>query len=333
MLLDPRVLKKVAHELAGQRVLILSHRDPDFDAIGSCLGLYHALRNRGIQCQVCCTDALPENSSILPGIEEVGLVDQEAFNWSRIVVLDCARRERVSGMGRLASWEAVNAPEKVLLINIDHHQDNTRYGDINWIEPKISSVGELLFYFFKQCGWEITKEVATCLFAAIATDSLRFSHKVTAATFHAAGELIERGVNVEQLSQSLFESKPVAAFDTIKKSLDAMMINQGSRLAYTTVSDTTPHGDEVVNLLRQLDNIDVLAVFRMADNGNIRINLRSKSRFNVAEFANRYGGGGHLQSAGFTVAGSLDEVVSTIVSALESELKFLNSRFLEGQLS
>ncbi|MDA1353684.1 MAG: bifunctional oligoribonuclease/PAP phosphatase NrnA [bacterium] len=304
----------LAQLLAATNVLIVTHQDPDFDAIGSSLALYWALKKQGKAPTVWVPQVIAENYDCLPGIESRAIAFPSDTKFDLIVALDAARKERI------AEWETLpNLP----IINIDHHQDNPEYGDTNHV-VRISSVGELLTELFSDWKWPLSTDIATCLYAAIAFDTSRFQYNsVTPDTHRRAASLLEHNINHTRLNESIFERKDHHYFSIIKSTCDNMIVDHDYGICYTKLTNLPDTmGSEIIDFIRQQEGMAVYAVFRTTESGDVKVSLRSKLNFDVAAFAAQFGGGGHKMAAGIRLTDiSLDEAITRVITALKKEVK------------
>lgn len=307
------LLEKAVH------VLITAHKDPDIDAIGSCLAFQKQLTALQIPSTVWLEDPLEKYATFLPGSDQIiSLLPDIHFDTA--VILDCPNLNRI---------RQENPQNKAILggiktvINIDHHPDNARFGEINLVCPDISSVGELLFYFFQDPFWPaLSAEVATCLYAAISFDTGRFLFSnVTTHTLSAASQLMAAGAEAYSIAQTMYENKSLETFQVIQLALSRLVIDPQNRFAYSTLPASAPEADiKIIDFIRQLGGIDVFLVFCETKQGEIKINLRSKGKFNVSQFASQFGGGGHIFASGITLKGPLEDICQTVITKLSSSL-------------
>ncbi len=308
---DVRSLEAIFND-PNRRLLIITHKDPDFDAIGSSLALYLQLKTLGREVQIWCADKLDLMYHILPSWTAIRSEIPDHFD--TVIALDCSHLNRVREIGKINRKD-------ITLINIDHHSDNDRFGDINFVEH-ISSVGEYLYFIFQGLGWPLNPDVASCLYAAIIFDTGRFLYSsVTPQTFEAAARLLEAGAHAYDLSEHIFENLSPKAFEIIKIALDRMVVNPSLGYAYTVIPVSAPHVSfKVIDFIRQLGTVPVFFVIQEYENGEIKVNLRSKNDFNVSEFAALFGGGGHKNASGITLRGNLKEIEEKIVRKLDERL-------------
>lgn len=294
-------------------ILIVVHKDPDLDAIGSATALALQLDQQGYTCKIWITERIPTDHLFLPGLDFVERKYPKSFNEKLIICLDSSHYERIRDNENLD----ITTP----LLNIDHHSDNSFFGSSN-IVWEMSSVGEMLATLFMHVGWEITPEIATCLYAAIIFDTGQFSYSnTTPHTFKIASELVAKNIEHHKIIETLTENKTPAYFQQIQNALDNMIYNEDSKVIYTTLPYCKENaGNDIINFIRQRKKTNVCLVFRNTQSNIVKISLRSKTDFDVAKFAAKFGGGGHKKAAGIQMEGDIDDIKKQVISELENEL-------------
>lgn len=297
--------------------LIVTHEYPDMDAVGSSLALYLQLKARGIEARVWIPQGLGPDFAFLPSRDKI--VRQYPFDigFDTVFVLDASQASRVREFNAVPT-------EGLQVVNIDHHPDNSHFGHINIVEH-ISSVGELLFCLFAEIGWSLTKEIATCLYAAMSFDTGRFAYSnVTANTLNAAATCIQKGADSYHVFQSMEENKTVDDLALIRLAIENLVVDKVSRFAYTSIPLGAPQGTiKIIDVIRQLGQVDVVMAFQEMENNKVKINLRSKKHVDVSVFANYFGGGGHKMASGIVMPGNLGAVIPKITEAYREYLKTL----------
>ncbi len=300
-----------------QRFLITSHAKPDGDAIGSQLAMAFALEALGKQVRLVNADPAPEHFRVFPGVARIeitrefteppGPAAEEA-----LIVMESSdlKRTGVSGL------------EGRFTINIDHHQGNTSFGAINWIDESKAACAELVFDLIEALGAPITIEIATHVYLAILTDTGSFHYaNITAKTFAICERLVAAGLNPAAMARQVYDQSSTGKLKLIGALLAGMELLDGGRLAVlyldpgileaadATYDDT----DGLINL--PLTSRDVLAVvfFKSGTGGEINVSLRSKETVDVRAVAARHGGGGHRNAAGFRTSAPLGAVRDGIV--------------------
>jgi len=322
--------KKRAVEICSGKCnfLLLSHHDPDGDAIGSLLALGLSLQRAGKKVIMANPDGVPHTFRFLPGWKEVRsdygeLTSSELKALEVVVTLDTATEER------LGDWSRVLEKGSHVVVNIDHHLTNSRYGHINWIEAA-SSTGELVQALLAGLGWEIATDVALCLYTAIVTDTGSFRYENTTYQTHCnVAALLQRGINPAQATEYIYETKREAAVRLLGRALETLQLSPDGRIAWLTVTNSTlaavgARGEDVngiVNYAKEIAGVEVGILFQDTGEGVIKVSLRSRpAGINVSEIAQRFGGGGHPRAAGCRVRGSLEQVRAEILAGVAAAL-------------
>ncbi|NBV82790.1 bifunctional oligoribonuclease/PAP phosphatase NrnA [bacterium] len=298
----------------SRRPLITVHRDPDTDAIGSALAWAELLKQTGAQPTIWVADELDAYLRWLPGVDAIQRDWDDAASYDAIWVLDCSNLERVRQHERITGWQG-----RCPIVNIDHHADNSLFGDVVVVDV-ISSVGEFLVWIAEQLALPVTPTIATCLYAAICFDTGRFLYSnTTAQTLEAAAILVRTGINPGDLGRQMFESVPSAALSVLNVALSRMVIEPERRLAYTSLpADVGVETIKAVDFIRQIEDADIVVVFRDQGDGTIRVNLRSKRDIAVNTIAHQFGGGGHAKASGIKMVGSLETVMDKVLFAVRN---------------
>ena len=314
-------LQRVVELLDGaSSIAVACHLSPDGDALGSLLALALALRDRGVALQVGWDDdpiALPAQFDFLPGGDL--LVPAPVFRPADVAVaVDCAGADR---LGRLRErFEKAGA-----LVNIDHHVSNTKFGAVNVVDEHASSSAEIVVQLLARMGAEITPDIATCLYVGLVTDAGQFAYRsVTPRTHATAGFLIQRGVEVDVVSQRLYEAYPFAYLKVLGRVLDRATLETAPAfvLSYLTQADLRETGatmddtDDVIDVLRAIRECDVTLLMKELEDGSWKGSLRSKGATDVGSIAQELGGGGHRLAAGFELSMPLDEAIAEVRAAL-----------------
>lgn len=309
-------IARILHVLRRhQTFLVTSHARPDGDAVGSALGLQHLLESLGKQVSVALADPVPSMYHCLPGVDRVlRELPDEVPDVAILLECDCIAR---TGFNRI---------EAQLVLNIDHHQSGRSFADINWIDPEACAVGAMIYDLAIASGVEINSRMASCLYTAVLTDTGSFTYSSTgAATFGLAGHLLERGAEAERITQAIYFSNPESKVRLLGAALNNMEID--GEVAWSCISraemDRAQAGAEdcegIVNYLIGISGVRAAVFLRELPGGDgFRLNLRSKDGVDVAEVAERFGGGGHRNASGCTIDGPLTEVAPLVLRELHS---------------
>lgn len=302
-----------------ERFLVTSHARPDGDAIGSALAMLHLLESMGKTVTVAFADAIPSMYKCLPGIERItDEIPTDALP-DIAILLECDSIER-SGFARIDAG---------LIVNIDHHQSGRKFADVNWIDPDACAVGTMVYDLAIASGVELTPALASCLYVAVLTDTGSFTYASTAAgTFGIAEHLLQCGADSTGISQSIYFSNRESKVRVLGAALSNLEID--CEIAWTSVSRdemetagaVAEDCEGIVNYLIGIAGVKAAVFMRELPAGDhFRLNLRSKGAVDVAEVAERFGGGGHRNASGCTVEGSLTEVAERMVAELHAACK------------
>jgi bifunctional oligoribonuclease and PAP phosphatase NrnA len=305
---------------ARRRFLITSHAKPDGDSIGSQMAMAYALEALGKEVRLVNSDPAPEHYMEFPGVDRIEIarefLERDA---DALIVMESSDLKRTGVAGL----------EGRFTINIDHHQGNTSYGDLNWLDESAAACGELVFELIRSMGVPLTLEIATHIYLAILTDTGSFHHSnITPKTFEICRDTVAAGVNPTTMARRVFDSNSFGKLKLIGALLDDMELLDDGRLAVLHLNDvvlnatgTTYNDTEgLINLPLTAREIQAVAFFKVGADGDIRVSLRSKYDVDVRTIARRHGGGGHKNAAGFTVRGPLDEVRSGILQEIEQAI-------------
>jgi phosphoesterase RecJ-like protein len=303
-----------------QRFAITTHIRPDGDGLGSSLALCWILRGLKKDAEVITHDAVPLAYSRLPGAAEIRVLPDFDNDYDAIFVIECSDVER-PGLPSL---------KDKFVVNIDHHSTTALYGDINWIDSTAAAVGEMVYNLAKAIGAKITPEIASCVYAALLTDtgSFHFSN-TTERTFKIASELVRHGAQPAKLSQAIFYNYPYAKVSLVGEVLSTLQRDESGRIAWIRMTKdalersgaSEDDSDGIINYPLTIGDVEAVAFFRELPNDTFRISLRSKNRVNVARVAEHFGGGGHSNAAGFTVKADFDELSQQVLAELREAVR------------
>jgi phosphoesterase RecJ-like protein len=290
----------------ARRVLILSHINPDGDAIGSLLGVWHGLRALGKEALPLASSNLPSYTRWLPGAEHIQVYQHgmELPEVDLVIMVDTATLTRV---GRIYE-EHAEALAALPIAIIDHHITNEGAGSLNLITPAAASTCELLAQLFHALEAPVSPQMATCLLLGLTTDTQSFQTSSTnSESLRIAADLLDLGADQERVVREVYYALPASSAALIGLGLSAMR-REGS-IAWTTVTQAMmaatgaedEAGDEVVRMMQRIAGTAALVMFKERYDGTTKISMRSTPPINVATLALRWGGGGHAQAAGATL--------------------------------
>lgn len=314
---------------ADSKFLLTTHENPDGDALGSLVAMNEILRGMGkdtVLFMRATEFPLPyEYRYMLP--EESVITDPPADLAERTVIyLDCGSFERMN-------VEALREGGG-MLVNIDHHHDNTGFGQLNLVEATRSSTAELVYTIAKEIGAPIDAKIADALYVGLVTDTGRFMYQNTRAESHEmAAELLRSGVDVHATNKRLYEDQPLGKVELLARALATLTRYDDGKLVIVnltksdfeeTASEET-YTEGIVDVARSVDGTLVGAMYRqLTGEGRehlAKISLRSSDdRIDVSAIARAFNGGGHRQAAGATTDLSLEAAIELIRSAIAEQL-------------
>ena len=320
----PKIIDRILEVIREHATFcIVGHIRPDGDCIGSQLGLALALKNEGKRITVWNQDSIPQKYKFL-NAEDLFEKPRRGEKFDCVIATDCASFERLGKVGDCI----VN---RKVLINIDHHQSNPRYGDVNWVSPREPSTGELIYRLLKVARWPITRPIADLLFTAISTDTGSFQYPNTRpGTFHAGAELVTRGANLAKICDEVYQSYPLSRAKLLKHVYSKFRLADNDRIAWFWLKkkDFARTGSEsddtegLIDHIRAIEPVVVACVFEEIEPELTRISLRSKNaQVNVNEICGQFGGGGHPAAAGARIAGKPLSVQRKVIAAIKRALK------------
>lgn len=304
----------------AEKIVIVTHENPDGDAVGSSLAMKLALRKLGKEADVIIPE-FPKSLGFLPGANEIKK-DSDIENYDLAIALDSATVKLLNGCAKYLD----NAKIKV---TIDHHSSNTMFADFNYVDQEAPACAQLLLIVFNYFGIEVDKEIGTCILAGIITDTGGFRYDgVTAETFRFVSDLCEKGIKVSTIYQQVFASKTRAKFELHRIASERLEFLEDGKIAFTyiTKADEEQVGaengdyDGIVENGRDVEGVEVSIFLRETDKG-IKASLRSKSYVNVSEAAMMFGGGGHVRASGCMLQGNIEQAKNQILNRVKIFLK------------
>src|SRR5688572_5878830 len=311
--------------LQRRSFLITSHERPDGDSIGSQLAMAFALDALGKQVRIVNADSAPDHYQDFPGMARIEIAPTvDASGSDAVIVMECSDLSRTG----------VEGIDGRFIINIDHHAGNRMYGALNWHDESAAACGEMVFDLVRALGVPLSFEIATHIYLAILTDTGSFHHSnITPRTFDICRQTVEAGVNPAAMARRVFDSNSFGKLKLIGALLDKMELVDEGRLAVLYMDDamlaacgcTYNDTEGVINLPLTAREIQAVVFFKGSADGTVRVSMRSKYDVDVRQVANKYGGGGHKNAAGFTVAEPLEQarqrIVALLVDAIQAGLR------------
>ncbi|MFH1390354.1 MAG: bifunctional oligoribonuclease/PAP phosphatase NrnA [Candidatus Margulisiibacteriota bacterium] len=312
------LLKKV------NTVLIAGHSDPDGDSIGSMLGLGFMLEQLGKTVHYFCVDSVPRVYAFLPGIDKIKKNLSPGQTYDVLFVVDSSDLSRIGD--KLTDFRQTAKT----IVNIDHHPDNTNFGDINLVVAA-SSTSEVIFDLALFLKSKIDQKIAECLYVALITDTGNFRYEnTTAKTFQMAAELMKCGIKTNEITTRIYDTRTIKAVKITALAMSNVKFAGDGKICWTAVNEDMMEqvgalGEDLVGIvdcLRSIEGVEVAIFFREKDE-LVKMNFRSKKRVNVSEIARKFGGGGHVKAAGAVMNGKLEKVEALVIAEAEKQISSL----------
>jgi len=310
--------KKIWNKIQeSNNIVLISHVNPDGDALGSSLSMYNILKNEGKNVTICNVTDLASYLDFLPNYNKVKKTLPKKIDL--MISFDCGSFDRL-GIDR----------RDYFLINLDHHISNTNYGDINLIE-EAASTSQVVFNILEANNIKIDKDSATCIYTALVTDTGNFQYEsVTAEVFRIASELVKCGTSPEFISKMLYERDRLSRLRFLAKALDTLELYSEGQIGTVEITSelmaktgaVKDDTEGLVNMVRKLETVEVSMMLREEKDGSIKISLRSKNYVDVSKIAVKYNGGGHIRASGATIEDkSFSEIKEMIIEDIKEQLK------------
>lgn len=316
MKINDEILKFKEQLKDANSIALISHLDPDGDNLGSLTALSKSLLNLGKNVYPIEFDKIPENLKFLPNLDL--LSDNTDININMIICLDCANYERLGKIDDLFN----NAKYR---INIDHHQSNEFYGDVNIVKKGYSSTCELVFDLINEINLPIDKEISMSLLTGISTDTGRFLYSATTAdTLAKASRLVENGADMMKINELIYQSKKFEAQLLENEILSKTEIyNDYVAFGFVMTDQLNKYNveisdiDSVINTFRDTDKIKISVLIKQQTENEYKVSFRSKGNIDVGLIAKNLGGGGHKNAAATRITGDFETVSNKIKEEID----------------
>ena len=300
---------------AKKRFFVTSHARPDGDAVGSALACGEILRGMGKHADVGMADGIPHIYGTLPYADQMIEGNLLRPEYDAVIILECDSLARTG----------LNGFHPPFVINIDHHFSAKPFGNINWMDPEACATAEMIFRLGRGAGVKITKDIATCLYTAVMTDTGSFRFAGTnERTFALAGELIHCGADPVQCANNVYFANPFSKMKLLGSALSTLR-REGSvawmhitRAQIEECKALDEEAEGLVNYALSIEGIQVAAFFREMSKRRCRVSLRSKPGVDVAAIAESFGGGGHHNASGCSVDAPLALATEKILAKLRA---------------
>ncbi len=307
-----------------KKFLITAHVNPEGDAIGCQLAMKELLVKLGKAAFIVDNDPVPGHYKFMPGSAAISNRLSRVGEFDAAIVLDCPTLKRIGRVSELLT-------EDKMVINIDHHISNEKFGDVRWVDPAASSAGEMVYLLFRRFGVKLSRDAALVLYIAILTDTGSFNYdNTTSMTHRIAGELLEYGLKPAAVSEDVYERRSEIDISFLGLVLSTIKMNRTGQVAYLDITrkmlkDTgadAAKSEGFVNYARSIEGVKVAAIFKedLKKPGIINVSFRSKGDADVNKIASAFGGGGHVKASGCVIAGTLSEVKKKVIAKIEEGL-------------
>ena len=316
---------------AFRRPVVIAHVVPDADALGSMFATARLWARDGLRLHVALPDgSLSQRLAFMFDWAGVPVASAEDFAAADgFIVLDTAKKPRcnVGEALKATDWSAGRS-----VINIDHHETNTRFGDVNWVAADAGSACELVYALACEAGRTIDAKTASLLYAGIHTDTLGFSLPTTSeSALRAGADLVARGADVAELGQRLYRSQRPSEFDLLRIIYANTKAIDNGRIVYSSASYdeikqagcTAADIDDQIAVPRSLEGAQLAMLFTEGHKNKTRINFRGNGNVLVLDLASQFKGGGHRQAAGAILNCGIDDALKQVLPAAAEHLKAL----------
>lgn len=304
----------------AKNIIILTHENPDGDAIGCSLAMGMALKNLGKDPEII----MPKYPRIFNNLPGVDMIKEQGTkkNYDLAISVDCATIKLLNGWTNYFE----EADERIV---IDHHSTNSMYGDLNYVDYSAPACAQVLYTMFQYYKWEVSQEIGTCLVTGIITDTGGFQYSgVSKETFSIVSDLMSAGVNISKIYKQSLETHTKTSFELKKLAINRMEFLEDGKVTFTYITKedeenvNAENGDYegIVNEGRNIEGVEVSIFLHELDNG-FKASLRANEYVNVSDVCLMFGGGGHLRAAGATMQGTPEEIKEKILAEVKRQLK------------
>jgi phosphoesterase RecJ-like protein len=313
------VRKLLAFIRKHDNFLVSGHVRSDGDALGSQLAFHFLLKKLGKKSQVVCDHGALPDYRFLPGSDTVGSGPEDLKKgYSAVFTFDSGSWERLERIS------AALPRKEITVVNVDHHASNERFGDLNWVDPSFSACGEMVWELVKASGVKPDKNIATCVYTTIVTDTGRFSFSNTTTETHLnAAELLQHGVRPGEIHTALFRQKTKEQLAFLAEVLGRIRLTDDGKVGWIVISKALvektgfPPGDtqEYIDQVKSIKGVRVAILLKETDEpGKVKVSWRTDAGVDGIVLASKYGGGGHPRASGATFRGTIEEAERVIVA-------------------
>ncbi len=293
-------------------ITILSHINPDADAIGTSLGIYALLKAYGKQVEIANYSIdLPQHLDFLPNFSKIK--HKIDYAESLIIACDCGSIDRLG-------FDLKNRE----IVNIDHHQTNQNYGTLNFVDSLLPASSHVAYQIMEE-NFPVTGDVATCFYTALLSDTRYFTTgNVDETVFAFAMQLMEHGADHQRVAFNLTQRRSLASLRILGRVLDTVTLHRNATVAsmradremIAATGAKMSDMEGVVDYARSLVTVEI-GILLVQQESYIKVSLRSKDR-DISSLAEYFGGGGHKNACGFTIeSGNIEEILDKILKQID----------------
>lgn len=308
-------------------ILFTTHVRPDGDGIASELALFLLMRSIGKHAIIVNQDRTPEMYRWLPSADEI-ITLQEISQFQGeppdlSVLLDCTSLSRIGGVA-----EIVKRSRKVLAI--DHHESSNNVDHLCYLETKASSIGEILYNLIPDINRYLSKDIATCLYTSIMTDTGSFAYSnTTKDVFQIVYHLLDYDIHPDLVFSMVYNRKSLNHFHLLAEAFSLMKTDKSGKVVYIMLPESVyrrtganeEDNEGLLEIVRGLKGVELIILLRQIEKKKVKGSLRSVNRINCHYLAKKFGGGGHLRASGFVIDGEVERIGQAIVDNILNELK------------
>jgi bifunctional oligoribonuclease and PAP phosphatase NrnA len=307
---------------ANQEILIFGHKDADGDTLGCSLAFAEALRTAAKDVWVLIPPPLPETYSFMPGFAEIRAEPPHGIDPQLVFFFDSGNLER--------SGESVKQiAARATIVNVDHHPSNSRFGDVNIIDPDASAVGQMVMEMLDHFGYPITPPIAANLYVALLTDTGGFRHEnTTPRALDDAARLARLGADPGGIATKVYKMRPETTLKLSGLALATMRVELEGKLAWAKVTRrmlkeanaVMAESEGIIDTLNSIAGLELAILFKEVNDSLTKISVRSRGPVDAAALCALFGGGGHIRAAGAEIERPMDDTVKMVLAAAKEAI-------------
>ena len=307
---------------ANQEILIFGHKDADGDTLGCSLAFAEALRASSKDVWVLIPPPLPQMYTFMPGFGEIRAEPPHGIDPQLVFFFDSGNLERSGeSVKRIASHATI--------VNVDHHPSNSRFGDVNVIDPNASAVGQMVMEMLDHFGYPITPTIAANLYVALLTDTGGFRHEnTTPRALDDAARLARLGADPGGIATMVYKMRPETTLKLSGLALATMRVELEGKLAWAKVTRrmlkeanaVMAESEGIIDTLNSIAGLELAVLFKEVNDSLTKISVRSRGSVDAAALCATFGGGGHIRAAGAEIERPMEETVKMVLAAAKEAI-------------